>query len=49
MRKIIKCECGFLIQGDNDNELVANGQQHAREHHKLDLSREQLLSMATPA
>ncbi|HVN70361.1 MAG TPA: DUF1059 domain-containing protein [Candidatus Binatia bacterium] len=49
MRKTITCECGFVIEGATDDELVRRGQEHASQHHGLQLSREQLLAMATPA
>jgi predicted small metal-binding protein len=48
MTKVIKCDCGFVVRGDSDEELVANGQQHAREVHGMDLTGEQILSMAEP-
>ncbi len=49
MNKLIKCDCGVIIQASNDDELVAKGQKHAQEVHHLALSREQLLEMARPA
>lgn len=49
MGKIIKCDCGVVIQAPNDDELVAKAQKHAQEVHHLDLSRDQLLDMARPA
>lgn len=49
MKKIIKCDCGVVIEADGDDELVRLGQKHASETHHLDLSREQLLRMARPA
>jgi len=48
MKKAIKCDCGFVVEGDNDDELVANGTKHAKEVHGMDITREQLLSMAEP-
>jgi predicted small metal-binding protein len=47
-RKIVKCDCGYLVRSDDDDTLVAELQQHAREHHKMNLSREQVLAMAQP-
>ena len=49
MNKIIKCDCGIVIQAESDDELVERGQQHALETHHVTLTAEQLLAMATPA
>jgi predicted small metal-binding protein len=49
MDKLIKCDCGVVIQAPNDDELVAIAQKHAQEVHHLNLTREQLLDMARPA
>jgi predicted small metal-binding protein len=49
MDKLIKCDCGVVIQASNDDELVALAQKHAQDVHHLSLSREQLLDMARPA
>jgi len=46
MAKIINCDCGVTLRGETDDELVAAGQQHAKEVHGIDLSAEQLLAMA---
>jgi predicted small metal-binding protein len=48
MAKIIQCDCGVVVRGETDDELVANAQQHAEEVHGLELSREQALAMAHP-
>jgi predicted small metal-binding protein len=47
-KKFVKCDCGFVVRSDNDDELVSDLQKHAKEHHKMDLSREQVLAMAQP-
>jgi len=49
MDKLIKCDCGVVIQAPNDDQLVESAQKHAQEVHHLNLSREQLLDMARPA
>ncbi len=49
MEKVIKCDCGVIIQGGNDDDLVVKAQKHAQDVHHLDLSRDQLLDMARPA
>jgi predicted small metal-binding protein len=46
--KFVKCDCGFVVRSDNDNQLVADLQKHAKEHHNLDISRDQILAMAQP-
>jgi predicted small metal-binding protein len=48
MAKIIACDCGYVARGETDDELVANAQQHAREVHDMELTREQVLAMAQP-
>lgn len=47
-RKFVKCDCGFVVRSDNDDKLVSDLQKHAKEHHKMDLSRAQVLAMAQP-
>lgn len=49
MTKVIYCDCGFVVRGDSDDELVANAQAHARDVHNVDITRDQALSMAQPA
>lgn len=49
MQKVITCPCGFVLKADSDDQLVAKAQQHAKEVHQMDLSREQALAMARPA
>jgi predicted small metal-binding protein len=48
MQKVINCPCGFVVKGESDEQLVAKAQQHAKEVHQMDLSREQALAMAKP-
>jgi len=47
-KKFVKCDCGFVVRSDNDDQLVSELQKHAKEHHKMDLSKEQVLAMAQP-
>lgn len=47
--KQVACDCGATIREMNDDELVEAVQKHAREVHDVDLSREQVPSMAEPA
>jgi len=33
MAKVIHCPCGTDVQGESDNELVTNVEQHIQEKH----------------
>lgn len=46
--KKVSCDCGATIRETDDDALVAKVQRHAKEVHDMDLSREQVLSMAEP-
>lgn len=48
IRKIVKCDCGFVVRSESDDTLVSELQKHAKEDHKMNLSREQVLAMAQP-
>jgi predicted small metal-binding protein len=48
MNKVINCDCGYVVRGSTDDELVANAQTHARDVHNMDITREQALAMAQP-
>jgi predicted small metal-binding protein len=48
MAKKVVCECGVVIRGSDDDELVANVQRHGREAHGMEVTREQALAMAEP-
>ena len=47
-QKQVSCDCGKTIRESSDDQLVATVQQHAKEVHNMDLSRDQVLSMAEP-
>ena len=49
MTKVIKCDCGFVVRGDTEGELVNAAQRHAKEAHDMELTAEQILAMAEPA
>jgi predicted small metal-binding protein len=49
MQKVINCPCGFVVKGDSDDQLVSRAQEHAKQVHQMELSREQALAMARPA
>ena len=44
--KIMRCDCGHVVRGETDDELVANVQRNAREVHEMEITREQVLAMA---
>ena len=47
MAKEVACPtCSFRVRADSDDELVAHFKQHAKEAHRGDPSREQVLAMA---
>lgn len=48
MTRVINCDCGHVVRGATDDELVTNAQAHARDVHGMDISREQVLSLAVP-
>jgi predicted small metal-binding protein len=46
--KIINCDCGYVVRGETDDELVVNAQAHARDVHGMEISADQALSLAQP-
>lgn len=44
--KKVDCDCGATIEETNDDALVAAVSKHAKEVHSMELTREQILSMA---
>ena len=46
--KQVNCDCGKTIRESTDEELVRAVQKHAQEVHRMELTREQVLSMAQP-
>ena len=48
MSKVIQCPCGTVIRAVDDDKLVAQAQAHAKDVHAMELTREQVLAMATP-
>ena len=46
MAKIMQCDCGYVVRGKTDDEIVAKVQEHAREVHDMEITREQVLAMA---
>jgi predicted small metal-binding protein len=45
---IVRCNCGFEASG-REAELVPAVQQHGRDVHNMEVTREQVLAMAKPA
>jgi hypothetical protein len=49
MAQLINCECGEVVTGESEDELVANTEAHVQRHHPDmvgKLSREDILAMA---
>jgi predicted small metal-binding protein len=46
MQKVVRCTCGVEVRAEDERELIARVQAHAREAHGLSLSDEQVLAMA---
>ena len=47
--KKVACDCGKVIRGSSDEELVRSVQAHAKSVHDMNLSKDQVLAMAEPA
>jgi predicted small metal-binding protein len=48
MAKLIRCECGYVVRGEDDDELVATAERHIQSDHPDlvgKLGREDLLAM----
>ena len=49
MAKLINCECGYVVRGDDDEDLLRNADAHIRGNHPElvgKLSRDDLLAMS---
>ena len=44
----VRCDCGWTARGP-EQELIARIQEHARDVHGLEVTREQALAQARPA
>jgi len=42
---VVTCACGFTARGGED-DVVAETQEHGRQVHNMDVSRQQVLEMA---
>lgn len=52
MARVINCECGYVVKGDTDEELLANAERHIRDVHPDmigKVSRDDLLASAVTA
>ncbi len=47
--KKVSCDCGKVIRGTTDEDLVRAVQDHAQTVHDMKLSKDQVLAMAEPA
>ena len=43
---VIHCDCGTSIRGNNEDEIVKNAQDHAKNKHAVVVTREQVLALA---
>ena len=43
---VIHCDCGTSVRGENEDELVENAQDHAKNKHAVVVTREQALALA---
>jgi predicted small metal-binding protein len=50
MKKRVECECGWVLETENEEALISGVQQHALDvHHMEGVTREQVLAQAKPA
>lgn len=42
---VIKCDCGTDVKGKNEDEVVTNAIEHAREGHAMTVTRQQVLTL----
>ncbi|HEY1455201.1 MAG TPA: DUF1059 domain-containing protein [Candidatus Dormibacteraeota bacterium] len=49
MKKRVECECGWVVETDDEDKLVNEVRTHASEvHHMQGVTREQVLAQAKP-
>ena len=46
MAKLVNCPCGQVLRAETDDELVRVVQQHGKEVHNQEVTREDALAMA---
>ena len=52
MAKVINCQCGYVIRGETDDEMVEGAEAHMRDRHPElagTVSREEILSWVEDA
>jgi predicted small metal-binding protein len=52
MAKLINCECGYVVRGSDEDDVVKNAEEHINQAHPElvgKMSRDDLLSMAEEA
>jgi predicted small metal-binding protein len=52
MAKVINCDCGYVVRGESNDELLAEADKHIEESHPDmvgTISHDQLLEMAEEA
>jgi predicted small metal-binding protein len=47
--KMMQCDCGFMVQSHNENEIVQMAQMHVKDMHQSDLSARDARAMMKPA
>jgi predicted small metal-binding protein len=48
-KRKVTCDCGKVIRGRTEEELVSSVQTHAQQVHAMELTRDQVLAMSEPA
>ena len=43
---VIHCDCGTSVRGEDEDEIVKNAQEHAKNKHAVVVTREQVLALA---
>jgi predicted small metal-binding protein len=49
MEKVLRCDCGFEVRADTDEEFVAGVRRHALDVHGMELTAEDALLVALRA
>lgn len=46
--KMVHCDCGFMVQSHNENELVKMTQMHVKDTHQQNVSSGEVMKMMKP-
>lgn len=49
LKKVLRCDCGFEVAADTDDELAAGIRRHALEAHRMQFTAEDALLVALRA